>query len=72
MFPISTEPLRCAKMSAVPLVACGIQLQGSKVPKKGVYMVPVLGIVITALGIYSVFGYLEPYGKGTPVSVDFL
>ena len=28
----------------------------------GVYMVLILGIVIVALGIYFVFGYLDPSG----------
>ena len=35
---------------------------GSKVPKSGVYMVSILGIVTLVLGIYAAFGYLDPQG----------
>ena len=37
--------------------------EGSKVPKCGVYMVSLLGIVIIVWGIYFIFGYLDPWGS---------
>ena len=34
--------------------------RGSKAPKCVVYVVSVLGNVVTVSGIYSIFGYLDP------------
>ena len=36
-------------------------LQGSKVPKYEAYMVSIMGVVMTSLGIYLVFECLDPY-----------
>ena len=38
--------------------------KGSKVPKYGGYMASIPGIVASVFGIYFVFGYLDPSGRG--------
>ena len=55
------QRLRNAELGAGTILArLQAQPQGSKVPKYGVYMVSILGIVVMVLGMYSVFGYLDP------------